>query len=174
MTRLVPLTKGQFALVDDEEHERLSQYRWWFNSKGYAVRSYTVNGKQIVLCMHRIILNAQRGQYVDHIDDNRLNNVRSNLRLCTQQQNLRRRCLFKNSSTHLKGVTRFRGQWHARIGLDGGIVHLGFYHDPETAALVYDAAARCLFGEYTNLNFPDRPTSAEIEALAARALAKRK
>jgi hypothetical protein len=90
----------------------------------------------------------------------------------THQQNQRYRHLFRNTSTGFKGVTRFRGKWHARIGLDGRMVHLGFFEDVETAAQVYDAAARRLFREFAIMNFPDRPTQPGIEALVERVLAR--
>jgi hypothetical protein len=142
MSKQIPLTKGQFALVDDADYDWLNQWRWRLNSKGYAIRSFYVDGKEIVLCMHRVIMDAQPGQYVDHIDGNRLNNTRKNLRFVTQQQNLMYRHIFYNNSSGYKGVTLRNQRWHARIGLDDKIIHLGYYHDAETAALAYDVEAR--------------------------------
>lgn len=168
----IPLTQGQFTFLDDDDCAWLSQWRWRLNSKGYAIRSYRVHGREIVVCMHRLILNAQPGQYVDHIDQNRLNNVRSNLRLCTQSQNLANRGLHRNNSTGFKEVTFQHGKWHARIQLDERTYHLGFHDDLKTAALVYDFAARLFFGEFARLNLPDQPIPTDIQTLVHYLLGK--
>lgn len=157
MTKSILLTKGKVALVDDADYAYLSRWRWRLNSKGYAIRSETISGKEMVYCMHRIILGATHGQYVDHIDHDRLNNVRSNLRLCTQSQNQANRRLQKNSTTGYKGVVRSGERWHARIWVQGKCIHLGYHDNDYAAALVYDQAARRYFGEYAALNYPDYP-----------------
>ena len=173
MPRSIPLTKGQVALVDDCDYPFLIQWRWRVNSKGYAVRSFTVDGKEIVLNMHREIMQPPKGMVVDHIDHNRLNNVRANLRIITQQQNLMNRRLFRNNTTGFKGVTYRNGRWHSRIEKDGIDIHLGLYEDIKTAALVYDCAAVWLFGaEYVWRNLPLEPIPAHIERLVLRYLAK--
>lgn len=115
--------------------------------------------------MHRIILGAKRGQYVDHIDHNRLNNTRSNLRLCTQSENQANRRLHKNSSTGYKGVTRHGSYRHARLWVNGTCVHLGYHEDAYTASMVYDHAARRFYGEFAQVNHPDTPSIPYYEAL---------
>jgi len=172
VTQQIPLTKGAFALVDDADYDWLMQYKWRLNSKGYAIRSYYVHYQEIVLCMHRVIMDAQPGQIVDHIDGNRLNNTRANLRFVTRQQNLQYRHVFANSKTGYKGVSRRNNRWHARIGLDGRVIHLGYYESPEFAAQIYDAAAQWLFGEYAILNFPDAPIQPEADYLVHGMLAE--
>lgn len=152
-----------FALVDDEDFEALIDYRWRSNSKGYAIRSHSVDGKEIIVAMHREIMQPPTGLVVDHIDGNRLNNTRANLRIITQQQNLMNRRVFKNNSTGFKGVTFQHGKWHARIEKDGQAIHLGFHDDLKTAALVYDCAASMLFGaDYVWRNLPDEPMPPEV------------
>lgn len=172
MLKQIPLTKGAFALVDDADYDWLMQWKWRLNSKGYAIRSYNVDYKEIVLCMHRVIMDALSGQFVDHIDGNRLNNTRANLRFVTQQQNLQYRRVFQSSSTGLKGVSRHANRWQARIGLNGQIIHLGYYVQADAAAQAYDVAARLLFGEYSLLNFPYAPTPPEIDYLVREILSR--
>src|SRR5687767_1877850 len=75
----IPTSRGFFALVDDADYEWLSKMRWSYVN-GYAVR----NGTN----MHRLITSAPVGMDVDHIDRNRLNNQRSNLRVCTHKENM--------------------------------------------------------------------------------------
>jgi hypothetical protein len=155
-----------FTLLDDQDYAWASQHRWRLNNKGYAIRSYTVEGKEIVLCLHREIMQPPAGLVVDHIDQNKLNNTRANLRLLTQQQNLMNRGQFRNNTTGFKGVIYQHGKWHARIEKDGRDIHLGFYDDLKTAALVYDCAAVLLFGaDIVWRNLPQQPIPAPIEAL---------
>jgi len=176
MTQQIPLysraQRSLFALVDDEDYENLIDYRYRLNSKGYAIRSHSVDGKEIIVAMHRTIMQPPTGLVVDHIDGNRLNNTRANLRVITQQQNLMNRRVFKNNSTGFKGVTFQHGKWHARIEKDGQAIHLGFHDDLKTAALVYDCAAILLFGEdYVWRNLPDEQISPDIETLVGKYLA---
>lgn len=166
MSQVIPLTKGHFAVVDDQDFEDLFLYRWRLNSKGYAIRSFSVSGKEILVAMHREIMQPPRRMVVDHIDHDKLNNSRANLRIITQQQNLMNRRLFKNSTTGFKGVTYQHEKWLARIEKDGQIIQLGFHTDLKMAALVYDCAAVRLFGaEYVWRNLPDQSFSPELEAL---------
>src|SRR5690606_8965493 len=78
----IPLTQGKFTLVDDQDYEWLSQFQWCYH-KGYAVRRV---GRRNMF-MHRIIMNTPPGMHTDHVDRNKLNNQRANLRVCTEQQN---------------------------------------------------------------------------------------
>jgi hypothetical protein len=87
MSRVIPLTKGKLAIVDDADYHWLCQWRWVFSSNGYAMRTVTDNGRRRFFQMHRVIMGAQPGQLVDHIDGNRLNNTRDNLRIVTHSQN---------------------------------------------------------------------------------------
>src|ERR1044071_1696611 len=92
--KLIPLTQSKFALVDDSDFERIRQYKWYYND-GYAITYH--KGKRIR--MHRLIMNAPDGVDVDHRDTNKLNNQKSNLRLCTTTQNNRNGILRKDNST---------------------------------------------------------------------------
>ncbi|MBK9745777.1 MAG: HNH endonuclease [Chloroflexi bacterium] len=166
MSQQIPLTKGQFTLVDDADFEWLTQWRWRLNSKGYVIRSYRNNGKEIVVAMHRAIMQPSPNFVVDHIDHNRINNTRPNLRLLTQQQNLMNRRLFRNNTTGFKGVTYRDGRWRAHLEKDGIDLHLGYHADIKTAALVYDHAAVLLFGaDIVWRNLPLETIPSEIDAL---------
>lgn len=125
MTQSIPLTKGQFALVDDADFVWLNLWRWRLSSKGYAVRSFTVSGKELLISMHCDIMLPTRPLVVDHIDRDKLNNTRANLRLLTPQQNSCNRGVFKNNSTGFKGVTYQHDKWHARIETDGQTILYG-------------------------------------------------
>jgi hypothetical protein len=168
MTRLIPLTKGKVAIVDRDDYDWLCQWRWVFSSNGYAMRTITENGRRRFFQMHRVIMGAQRGQLVDHIDGNRLNNTRDNLRIVTRSQNNWNRR--PNKGHRYKGVYSHARGWHARIRYLNKRIHLGYFDDPVTAARVYDAAALHLFGHFARPNFPDEPVSEDIQAQLLRIL----
>jgi hypothetical protein len=178
MTQQIPLynraQRKLYALVDDENFEGLTDYRWRLNSKGYAIRSYSLDGKEIIVALHREIMQPPPGLVVDHIDHDKLNNTRANLRIITQQQNLMNRRVFRNSATGFKGVTFQNGKWHTAAQKDGRTYHFGFHDELKTAALVYDCAATLLFGaEYAWRNLPEQPIPPEIEGLVRSYLERR-
>lgn len=154
--RLIPLTQGRFAIVDAEDYEEISQHKWHVmkcRRSEYAAR-YSTSRKHIL--MHRVLLGAPAGLVVDHRDGNGLNNRKSNLRLCTHQENT------YNQRPRLGGTSRFRGVcWHkaikkyiALIQKDGKRYSLGCFADEIEAAVAYDIKAMELFGEFAYLNFP--------------------
>lgn len=148
----IPLTQGKVALVDDEDFAWLSQWKWQF-SAGYAIHSTQYKSWH----MHRMIANTPDGMFTDHINGNPLDNRRCNLRICSQRQNLKNRKRNPNGSSQYKGVgwNADRGLWESEITNDRKRWKLGTYRDEYAAALVYDAAARILHGEYAALNFPN-------------------
>lgn len=109
--------------------------------------------------MHRLILGLVPGdgQRVDHRDLNGLNNVRSNLRLCTSSQNLANGPRRVDNTSGYRGVgwDRQHRRWVAKIQVRGRTMNLGLFRSPEQAALAYDAAAREHFGEFARPNFSD-------------------
>ncbi len=158
MSTSIYLLNGGTARVDPYDYDRLKGLPWRRNSKGYALYSFSQKGLRCDVYMHRLILQARRPYVVDHIDGDRLNNTRANLRLCSTQQNLRYRRRFANNLSGYKGVTQHHQRWLARIWLDKHRIHLGTYASLELAALAYDCAARLLFEQFALLNFPDQPT----------------
>lgn len=157
MPHSIPLTRGQVTLVDDADYARLRRWRWRFTSNGYAARTVHRDGKTTTVLMHRFLLGAQPGQTVDHIDGNRLNNTRANLRLVTPIQNQQNRKITTRSRSGFKGVTASGSRWLARIHVDGRQIHLGYHDTAQQAALTYDHAARRFFGRYARVNLPDMP-----------------
>lgn len=158
----IPLTQGKVALVDDEDYEELSKHKWyaaWRASSRtyYAARPVCgkVRGKMVY--MHRELLGlTDRRQRGDHIDHNGLNNQRSNIRACSQSQNLANMRLRKNASGY-KGVTfhPFSGLWHAHLQFMGKPISLKYHRTAEAAARAYDRAARKHFGEFACCNFEE-------------------
>jgi hypothetical protein len=161
MKRL-PLTKGKFAVVDDEDYDWLNQWKWSYTransgtSGGYAIRSVTKNGKGKIILMHRFILNAPPHLQVDHADGDGLNNRRSNIRLATASQQMANRNRPKNSRP-FRGVrwVEEKKRWRAEITANSKVRHIGYFDDPILAALAYDEKAIESFGEFARPNFSD-------------------
>lgn len=149
--REIPLTQGKVALVDDEDFEWLSQYKWHF-TMGYVAHRFGYRGP--IVLMHRMILKPPRDMDIDHRDGDGLNNQKSNIRICTTQQNLRNTKKRHGTSSIYKGVNfhRQRGKWAACIHLDGKGIYLGLFVTEKEAALAYNKAASELFGEFAKLN----------------------
>ena len=165
--KLIPLSNtnkckgnGQyFTQVDDEDYDELIKSNWQYNNRDgnvYAQRHETVNGKRTTIRMHRQIMKLTNPKiFIDHIDHDGLNNQKSNLRTCTNQQNARNTSSRPNSSSKYLGVIweKRRNHWVARINPNKKLIYLGSFNNEEDAARAYDKKAFELFGEFANLNF---------------------
>lgn len=157
---VIELTKGQYCIVDDADFNSLKKYSWHVrcdrDGRYYATRSFWEGDKMKTLPMHRQLLDAPKGVYVDHINGNTLDNRRSNLRLCTNRQNTQnaRKRARTGSKSKYKGVSEHYGKWRARIRVDGAVIHLGSFLNQVDAAKAYDKAAAKYFGEFARLNLP--------------------
>ena len=158
MTKKILLSKDKYALVDDEDYLWLNEYKWCCNGQGYAMRGKWNKMKKVNdhFIMHREILHAPDGIEVDHINGNRLDNRKENLRLSTKVENGRNRGLNSNNSSGYKGVSykKSRHNWQARINVKGKRIWLGQGNSPEEAARIYDIGALKYFGEFAWTNFP--------------------
>ncbi len=154
----IELTQGKVALIDDGDFEWLSRWKWRYHNKGYATRSSYINRyKTIEVLMHREIMNTPKGMETDHKDFNKLNNQRSNLRVCDRYQNMRNRKPNRGNS-YYKGVSFSKRDniWRAVIFYDGKQVFVGHFKNEEEAARAYDRKAKELFGEFAYLNFKEK------------------
>lgn len=143
--RTIELTKGREALVDDDDYDRLIRRRWRVNKDGYA--EYCTGGTHML--MHRMIMMAVPGEQIDHINHDRCDNRKENLRYCTSTGQARNR---KPRPGKFKGISLHRGRWAARITVLGKSHALGYYDTPEEAARAYDEAALRLHGDFAATN----------------------
>ena len=157
MAKEIQLTKGCVALVDEVDYEMIVGIGLrWCTSDGYAFNS-------ILGRMHRFLLNAPDGVMVDHVNGNKLDNRRENLRLCTNSQNQANRKISRGKSS-FKGVTWQRrsngsGFWKAQIIVRGEVIYLGAHVTDLEAAKAYNDAAIEHFGEFAALNDLSLPAS---------------
>lgn len=161
---LNPLNLGLVVMVDDDDYEYLSQWHWNAQVQketAYAVR--TTKGpkqKDIKYRMHRVIMNAPDGVFVDHVDGDGLNCRKENMRFCTRAQNQQNK--MKVSKNRFKGITEHKPRgawkknfpWQARIRVERKLISLGYFATDEEAARAYDAAALKYFGPFAKVNFP--------------------
>jgi hypothetical protein len=154
--KLIPLTQGQFAKVDDADFEWLNQWKW------YAAKTH--NGRQWMACrdfknktgskhisMHRLILGLIDPRIEgEHKDGDSLNNQRCNLRPATKSQNQFNTNRSTRNTSGYKGVSfdRPRGKWKAAIKIDGKSKYLGSYGSPQEAADAYRSFAKAVCGEF--------------------------
>jgi hypothetical protein len=160
----VPLTKGHFALIDEDDRDLICRRSWCVRKSIGRDVYYThaakrgEHGEHLTTSMHVEIMGVHPGMDIDHINGDGLDNRRSNLRVCPHQKNAWN-AIRRNKSTitsGYKGVSWYRrdSRWRAYVVIDAKQTHLGYFDDEVEAAMAYDKAARELFGEFARVNFP--------------------
>lgn len=159
----IQLSKGKFAIVDDEDFEWLNQWKWHTSgsevSKFYAARDVypgrTSDGKRIHkrIYMHKQIMEFPRDE-VDHINGDSLDNRKENLRITDHKHNGYNLKLYKNNKSGYKGVQFHKHikKWMACIRVDRKLKHLGYFTTPEEAAKAYNIASRQYHKDFGRVN----------------------
>lgn len=149
---------GKVALMDQDDYERAAGITWSVTRAGYAVgHKLLASGWNGSILMHRFVMMAELGEIPDHINRNKLDNRKENLRIVTGALNRANRERKRTSKGHpvFKGIRRRGSGWEARITVGSENVYLGIHPNPESAALVYDQAARKHFGSCACTNFTE-------------------
>ena len=143
----VKLNSGKHTTVDEEDYEDIIKHKWYFD----ASHGYVRNGKLGYL--HRYIMRAEPGTYIDHRDGNPLNNQRHNLRVCSNAENIRNS---KRRSTNTSGHTgvwyrKERNLWVAEIKYNYRKIYIGGFKKKEEAIAARRAKAAELFGDFNRI-----------------------
>ena len=145
------LSQNKHAQIDPQDWPLVSKYKWHY-ATGYARRH---NGyKKTPVPLHRELLRAKKGEIIDHINGDKLDNRRSNLRICTISENAQNSRLPINNLSGYKGVTwhKVKMKWLAQIMKDGKQHFLGYFLNAEDGARAYNEAAMRLHGEFASIN----------------------
>lgn len=155
--KLITLTQGKFAQVDDEDFEYLNQFKWYADKGNttYYARGWVKlpDGRVKDIKMHRLLLNIIDSKlHGDHEDHDGLNNQRNNLRAATRSQNGVNRRKKPNCSSKYIGVSIIKNKYRAQIRKDQKYIVLGTFDLELDAAKAYNIKALELFGKFANLN----------------------
>lgn len=152
----IALTRGKVALVDDEDYEYLAKWKWHVDNNGYARRNVRVCiGRQRAVIMHRELAGVTSSTVdVDHINRDKLDNRRCNLRPCTRRENALNVGKRKRATSRFKGVhwVKHVRKWQARITVHQATQNLGLFSHELDAARAYNKAAQKHFGRFAYLN----------------------
>ncbi len=157
--KFIKLTQGQFAIVDETNFEWINKFKWQALRDGntfYAKRSFKAKSKRTLKLMHREIMGAKKGQQIDHVNTDGIDNREINLRYCNNSQNAFNRGP-KTGGNKYKGMSwnKTKNRWYASIEIAGKSVHLGCFLSEDAAAKAYDTAAKKHHGKFARLNFPN-------------------
>jgi len=146
----IQLTQGKVANIDNEDYEYFNKWKWSYGSNGYARRE--VAGKYVY--MHSLIAKTPKGMLTDHINGDKLDNRKSNLRICTASQNQQNKGNPVNNTSGAKGVDwdNKNKRWRARIRVQGKYIYLGLHKLINSAIVAYNDAAKKYHGDFAKLN----------------------
>jgi len=162
----IKLTRGKFALIDDEDFNLVSKYKWHYmpggksTLNGYANhnifnKKYWKENKKnisIHIKMHNLIMQPPKEMVIDHINHNGLDNRRCNLRICTMKENYHNQPKRKNNKWEYHGITKSGNKFYAQIQINGKKYWRRGFDTQKQAAIEYNKMAKKLFGNFANLN----------------------
>lgn len=160
LTPLTPLTRGKYAMVDDDCFEYLNRWKWKLHTptdgskRHYAVRKEKVKNGIKHVSMHSVVCGFPPRTNIDHRDRNGLNNQKNNLRSCSTSQNGANSRKSRNNTSGFKGVTwqKIARKWQSQLMHNRKHYYLGLFEDPKEAAKAYDVKAVQIFGEFAATN----------------------
>lgn len=156
------LPSGEVFMIDSEDVKCVSELYWHIGKDGYVISTQRNNND--LLRLHNYIMNfiPDSNFHIDHINRNKLDCRKSNLRIVTAQQNAMNKSRQRNNTTGFVGVTleKSKGIYRARIGLNNRRINLGTSHNPVICAQMYNCAAKMIFRDFAGeLNDVPEPTN---------------
>jgi hypothetical protein len=154
MARKIPLGRGLYALVDDDDYERVSKFNWHLHQSADRDGYYASSNVK----MHRLIINAPHGSVVDHINGNKLDNRKENLRFCTHAENAQN-TRSRGGSSRYKGVhyNRKNKKWMGAFVFNGTYYYCGMHDSEKDCARAVDKKRKEVCGEFATINLPETP-----------------
>lgn len=141
-----------YFIIDKEDLEKSKKYQWHIDSTGYAKTSIKNNDKYKIISFHRYLIGAENNEFVDHINGERNDNRKNNIRICSMQQNSHNRGISKNNTSGVKGVSkRKNGNWQAGIRFNGTSYYLGTFEKIEDAIKSRKNAEEKYFKEFRRI-----------------------
>lgn len=143
------------SIIDDDDYDLIAKYSWSIDSNGYARHNlYIQNQKYKRITIHRLVMNAKINQQIDHINGNKLDNRKHNLRFCDKYQNAMNCKIHKHNTSGYKGVCWHKQskKWRAYIVINDKQLSLGLFNNKKQAANAYNKKAKELFGEFARTN----------------------
>lgn len=139
-------SKGEKFLFDLEDYEKIKNYCWYINNTNYVCSH--INKKNIML--HRIILNPPKDMFIDHINHQKADNRKENLRICTMQENNINRSIQSNNKSGIAGVwfDIRRNRWTAELTYNGRAKYRRNFKNLNDAIRARRDAEKKYFGEY--------------------------
>lgn len=149
---LIKLTRGKHAIIDDEDLDRVRQHTWNCLKIGYA-QCNRKTGEFAKTLLHRFILNYPKGN-IDHVNGDKLDNRKINLRVATQSQNMANTGKRMTNKSGHKGVcwNKKYSKWEATLTKDYKHIFLGYFNEKLEASKAYNKGAVLHYGEFAQLN----------------------
>ncbi len=147
------LPSGEETIVDDDVYEEVGHLAWHKSGSGYVAVTLGPRNKKVRFYLHRYITKCPIGLVVDHLNKNKLDNTRQNLKVCTR--NVNGHGSGRNPKSGFVGVKRAHQKkvaWVAQIHTNGKTTHLGTFTNIVEAAIAYDTEAIKRYGEHAKCN----------------------
>jgi len=161
--RVKLINSKKTVLISCSDLPLVEKYNWRITKEGYAQTKIYIKGSRKkfgsqrykTIQMHRLIMGAKEGQVVDHINRNRLDNRRNNLRFCDYFIHTKNSDKKSSNKSGYKGVHYHKStkKWRAQTMMHGERRELGLFDNPIEAAIAYDNANRERYGDSIYLNF---------------------
>lgn len=154
MKKYLKLNKNASTLVDQDTYDKYGHLTWFLSDTGYAMAStYNPETKKVgKIRLHRLVMDNPKSKMIDHINGDKLDNRKANLRVCTNADNMRNRPKTKTNHSGYKGVIFHYNKWKATIKVNYKQIYLGRFTKKEDAAKAYNEAALEHFGQFAYLN----------------------
>lgn len=151
-SKKIKLSRGMSATVDETDLPLLEGKKWFclktHKKEIYYARAI-INGKPV--SMHRYIMGAKNGEFIDHINGDGLDNRRSNLRFCTISENNRNKKKMKNNTSGFTGITFEANKWRVKVAKDCKDYNIGYFTEISDAILARNNAVKALHKEFAKL-----------------------